>query len=142
MNPDFMESLLREINVGIEKFGGRLSEVIEINKFRNKINELSKERNTKLIELGSLTFRKTESLEEVDEGEIKQIVEAIKAINEQIKEKKKDLERMIEEAEEKDKCKTDRQTNETCPTDKCPNCKSKIGSNDKFCSQCGQTLKC
>lgn len=146
MSTDFMDSLFKEVNSQMEKFGSRVSEVFEIRKIKVDIDELIKTRKNKLMELGSLTFRKMERVEDIKESDITKIITEIKDINEAISNKKNELDKIIEEENAKDKSNTgsskscDNNTSEKPDVLFCANCGNKTTPQDKFCRQCGQHL--
>lgn len=141
MSTDFMENLLKEINFTMDKFSSRLSEVFEIRKVKSQIEDLVKERKNKLMELGTLTFRKVERVEDVKESDITKIIDDIKSINEEISKKKDELDIIIEEERKKESPKASQAKEDDGPSVLyCPNCGNNTFPQDKFCRQCGHTL--
>lgn len=146
MSADFMDSLFKEVNTQMEKISSRVSEVFEIRKIKVDIDELIKNRKNKLMELGSLTFRKVERVEDIKESDITKIINEIKELNEKISGKKDELDKIIEEETEKEKKHST--SSDSCkkePSEKtdilfCSNCGNKTTPQDKFCRQCGQHL--
>ncbi|MEW5819543.1 MAG: zinc-ribbon domain-containing protein [Cyanobacteriota bacterium] len=142
MSTDFMDNLLKEINSQMDKFSSRLSEVFEIRKVKTEIENLVKKRKNKLMELGTLTFRKVERVEDVKESDINKLIEEIKEINQEISKKKDELDEVIEQ--EKVKSSSQSSNKENQPQEDilfCPNCGNRTNPQDKFCRQCGNELK-
>ncbi|MGD9581681.1 MAG: hypothetical protein AB7V50_09935 [Vampirovibrionia bacterium] len=145
MSTDFMDSFFKEVNSHMEKISSRVSEVFEIRKIKTEIDELIKTRKNKLMELGSLTFRKVERVEDIKESDITKIIEEIKNLNEEISQKKDEIDKMIEEETNKKKpcnCNTECKTPDTNETDilYCSNCGTKRNPQDKYCRQCGNEI--
>lgn len=131
MSSDFMESILKEINSKMDKLSSTVTEMFEVSKVKNQINELAQIRKDKLAELGSLTFRKIEDLEVIKAEEVNKIVEEVKKLNDQINAKKDELEENIKDAEKKT------EKIEKADSSFCPNCGNKNQPQDKFCRNCG-----
>lgn len=145
MSADFIDSLFKEVNTQMEKISSRVSEVFEIRKIKVDIDELIKTRKNKLMELGSLTFRKMERVEDIKESDITKIIAEIKDLNEAISAKKNELDKIIEEENAKEKTTESYKSSEERPSEKtdilfCVNCGNKTIPQDKFCRQCGQHL--
>lgn len=139
MKSEFIDALLKEINTGFESMSGRINEVLEVSKVRSQLDELAKDRNSKLAELGTLTFRKVTEKEIISEEDINKIIEDIKTINERIALKKEELDKKIAETTAKaQSCCPDTEPSEQSKT--CPTCNAKLDLNDKFCKNCGSSL--
>jgi ribosomal protein L40E len=137
MNPDLFDSIFKEINTEVSKFGNRINEFFEVSAVKKELDDLKKERNAKLIELGSLTMRKKECIDVVPEGEIDKVIICIKELNNRIMQKKEDLDKAIKENEEKRFTKKEEPSiNITL----CVNCQNDVSPDDKFCRKCGQLI--
>lgn len=151
MSTDFFDNVVKEINSQMDKISSRVSEVFEIRTIKSKIEELVSLRKKKLMELGSLTFRKIEKVEDIRESDITNIIKEIKEINESISNKKDELDRIIEEERSKGSIFDDfkqEQPPKNQPSENmteteflfCANCGFKTFPQDKFCRQCGKGL--